>query len=79
MTYTELPSDAAFTQFLAQLTPGKVLRDREAMFSKSERKQIRWVRVEARQAARDAEIEFTDAQLRAGERWAAQRPERRTA
>jgi hypothetical protein len=36
--YVETAADHTFTAFLAHLTPGKVLRDREANFSKQERK-----------------------------------------
>lgn len=63
MTYIEFPSDHKFTQFLASLTPGQVFRDREAMFSRSERKQLRWVRAEQKQAAVDAKYVFTERQL----------------
>lgn len=35
--YVELPSDHAFSAFLAGLTPGRVLRDRERAFSRQER------------------------------------------
>lgn len=41
--YIEQPSDAAFTAFLAGLTPGKVLKDREAGFSRVERKRARYL------------------------------------
>ena len=43
MTYIELESDHKFTAFLAGLTPGRVLRDREAGFSKVERKRARYL------------------------------------
>lgn len=44
MTYVEGPADAAFTAFLAELTPGKVLKDRSAMFTKVERDRDRFLR-----------------------------------
>lgn len=43
MTYIELPADHDFTAFLASLTPSKVLRDREANFSRVERKRARYL------------------------------------
>jgi hypothetical protein len=36
--YIEMPSDHRFTEFLAGLTPSRVLRDRERRFTKLERK-----------------------------------------
>ena len=39
----DLPADHAFTAFLAGLTPGRVLRDREAGLSKVERKRARYL------------------------------------
>ena len=39
----DLPADHAFTAFLAGLTPGRVLRDREVNFSKVERKRARYL------------------------------------
>ena len=48
MTYIEGPADAAFTAFLASLTPGRVLRNRSAMFSKSERKLDRYLRAKTK-------------------------------
>lgn len=53
MTYVELPSDAAFDAFLASLTPGKVLRDRTAMFTKVERQRTRYL-TEKDRTERDA-------------------------
>jgi len=44
MTYVELPSDHQFSQFLARMTPAKALRDRSAMFSKSEKQIDRFFR-----------------------------------
>lgn len=44
VSYVETPADHAFTAFLAGLTPGKVLRDREAGLSKVERKRARYLR-----------------------------------
>ena len=44
MTYVELPSDHKFSQFLARMTPAKALRDRSAMFSKSEKQIDRFFR-----------------------------------
>jgi hypothetical protein len=41
--YVETPADAAFTAFLANLTPGKVLRDLDLMTS-VERKRQRFLR-----------------------------------
>jgi len=37
MTDQLLPSDHSFSQFLARMTPNKVLKDRPAMFSKTEK------------------------------------------
>lgn len=37
MSYIETPADHAFTAFLADLSPRKVLRDRSATFSRVER------------------------------------------
>lgn len=42
--YVESAADHAMTAFLAHLTPSKVLRDREATFSKVERKRQRFLR-----------------------------------
>ena len=42
--YVELPSDHAFSAFLAGLTPSKVLRDRSALFSKPERQRQRFLK-----------------------------------
>jgi len=42
--YVETAADHAFTAFLASLTPGKVLLDRAAMFSKPERKRAVYLR-----------------------------------
>lgn len=44
MSYVEGPADAAFTAFLAGLTPGKVLKDRSATFTKSERQRDTFLR-----------------------------------
>ena len=57
MTYVEQASDHAFTAFLAACTPGRVLRDRSAMFSKPERKRAVFLREKSRteQRATDAE------------------------
>lgn len=44
MSYVELPSDHEFSAFLASLTPGKVLRDRERSFSTVERKRQKHLR-----------------------------------
>ena len=41
--YVEYPSDHAFTAFLASLTPSRVLREREALFSKVERQRKRFL------------------------------------
>lgn len=43
VSYVETPADHAFTAFLAGLTPGKVLRDRESGLSKVERKRARYL------------------------------------
>ena len=45
--YVELPSDHAFSAFLAGLTPGRVLRDRERTFSPVERKRQAFLRQKA--------------------------------
>lgn len=42
--YVETEADHAFTAFLAALTPGKVQRDRSAMFSPSERKRAAFLK-----------------------------------
>ena len=42
--YVESEADHNFTAFLAHLTPGQVLKDRSAMFSKPERKRERFFR-----------------------------------
>lgn len=47
MTYVEVESDHAFSAFLAALTPGRVLRDRERMFSPAERKRQKFLRQKA--------------------------------
>jgi hypothetical protein len=39
-----LPSDHKFSQFLARMTPSKVLKDREPMFSKPEKQIDRFFR-----------------------------------
>ena len=48
MPYIELPSDHEFTAFLAGLTPGRVLKDRAAMFSKPEKKRDRYLRAKTK-------------------------------
>ena len=55
MTYVELPSDHQFSQFLARMTPNKALRDRTAMFSKSEKQIDRFFA--GRNAIDEAEID----------------------
>lgn len=65
MPYVELPADHAMTAFLSTLTIGKVLRDRERNFSKSERKRQRFLREKSR-------TEFNRAHLAVADRWAAQ-------
>lgn len=67
MSYVETPADHAFTAFLAGLTPGKVLRDREAGLSKVERKRARYL-VEPKRGGRPRKplpepYEFTARQL----------------
>jgi len=52
MPYVELPSDHAMTAFLADLTPGKVLRDRQATFTKVEKKRQRFLREKAKTETR---------------------------
>lgn len=42
--YVEKPSDHAFSAFLASLTPGRVLRDRERTFTAVERKRQKHLR-----------------------------------
>ena len=69
----DLPCDADFTAFLAGLTPGRVLRDREPVTT-IERKRLRFMveRNRVREAVALArELEFTPEQLRVAERWAA--------
>lgn len=48
MTYIETAADHSFTAFLAALTPGKVLRDRSATFTKVERKRQTFLREKAK-------------------------------
>lgn len=48
MPYIETAADHAFTAFLASLTPGKVLKDRTAMFSKPEKKRDRYLRAKSK-------------------------------
>ena len=58
-TYVETPADHAFTAFLAALTPSRVLRDRERMFSPAERKRQTFLRQKAaveREARRADEV-----------------------
>lgn len=43
MAYIELPSDHAFSAFLATLKRSRVLREREAMFSRQERERSRFL------------------------------------
>lgn len=45
--YTEVDSDHAFSAFLASLTPGRVLRDRELTFSPAEKKLQKFLRQKA--------------------------------
>ena len=45
--YVESEADHAFTAFLAHLTPSKVLKDRQANFSKQERKRQIFLRQKA--------------------------------
>jgi len=44
MTYIETASDHIFSQFLSRMTPSKALKDRPAMFSKSEKQIDRFFR-----------------------------------
>ena len=44
MTYVETASDHIFSQFLSRMTPSKALKDRPAMFSKSEKQIDRFFR-----------------------------------
>jgi len=57
VTYVELPSDHQFSQFLARMTPNKALRDRTAMFSKSEKQIDRFFRQE-KQFAKSEEVQI---------------------
>lgn len=52
--YVETDADHKFSAFLASLTPGRVLRDRELTFSPSERKRQRFLREQARLARQEA-------------------------
>jgi hypothetical protein len=49
--YVELPSDHAFSAFLAGLTPSRVLRDRERKFTPAERKREAFLRQKAHMEA----------------------------
>ena len=60
MTYIEGPADAAFTIFMASLTPGKVLRNRSAMFSKSERKLDRYLRAKTKTEMEHEQENYTE-------------------
>lgn len=44
MTYTELPSDAAFTLFLALLKPKQVLRESHSRLNTTERRMVAYSR-----------------------------------
>ena len=57
MIYVELPSDHKFSQFLARMTPNKALKDRSAMFSKSEKQIDRFFRQE-KQFAKSEEVQI---------------------
>lgn len=46
--YVETPADAAFTAFLAGLTPSKVLRDRERTFTREEKRRQKFLREKAK-------------------------------
>ena len=59
MTYIEGPADAAFTTFMASLTPGKVLRNRSVMFSKSERKLDRYLRAKTKSEMEHEQENYT--------------------
>ena len=48
MAYIELPADHEFTAFLAALTPGKVLKDRSALFSRPEKKREVFLRAKSK-------------------------------
>lgn len=65
--YIELPADHDFTAFLAGLTPGKVLKDREVNFSRVERKRARYLVARDRYVFTDRQMEIAlQATLRAG-------------
>ena len=57
MTYIEHPSDHAFTQFLARMTPGKASKDRTSIFSKQEKQIDRFFRQE-KQFAKSEEVQI---------------------
>lgn len=74
--YVELPSDHAFTGFLAGLTPGLVLKDRTRGFSRVERKRQRFLSQKAAvelfvARSRAVRHEFTVEQEAVAARWAA--------
>jgi hypothetical protein len=48
LSYVETAADHDFTAFMAGLTPGKVLKDRAAMFSKPEKKRDRYLRAKSK-------------------------------
>jgi hypothetical protein len=78
VSYVESAADHAFTAFLAGLTPGRVLSERAAMFSKPERKRAIFLRQKAeyevvQARGRIARHEFTADQEAVAARWAAKK------
>lgn len=71
--YVETPADHDFTAFLSNLTPSRVLRDRDPITT-IERKRLRFMRerIKVQEAVAVArEISFTESQLAVAARWAA--------
>lgn len=66
MTYIELPSDHAFTAFLANLTPRKVLKDHRAAMTPVEKKREQFLRTRNTPPLTELD-EFTLRQLELGE------------
>ena len=80
MPYVETSADHNFTAFLASLTPGKVLRDRESSFTKVERKRQRYLREKAKTETRQrVRYMFTPEQIEIAQRvYAAQNQQARS-
>lgn len=74
MNYVEGPSDADFSAFLASLTPGKVLKDRQSNFTKVERKRQAFLIEKSKlEERRRDEFQFTPRQIEIAQRALASR------